>query len=35
MMKAISGEKKSPKDQGQLSGMLKDLGYNSDQVYKF
>ncbi|CAI4219331.1 unnamed protein product [Parascedosporium putredinis] len=25
----------SPKDQGELTGSLKDLGYNKDQVYKF
>ena len=35
MMKAISGAKVSPKDQGELDGILKDLGYNKDQVYKF
>ncbi|KAK6539357.1 NADH-cytochrome b5 reductase [Orbilia ellipsospora] len=35
MMKAVSGEKKSPKDQGALSGILKDLGYDQEQVYKF
>ncbi|KAI9171792.1 NADH-cytochrome b5 reductase [Paramyrothecium foliicola] len=35
MMNAISGNKVSPKDQGELSGALKELGYNKDQVYKF
>ncbi|KAJ2906427.1 NADH-cytochrome b5 reductase 2 [Zalerion maritima] len=35
MMKAVSGPKKSPKDQGELSGILKELGYGQDQVYKF
>lgn len=35
LMKAISGGKKSPKDQGELSGILKELGYKEDQVYKF
>ncbi|KAG5984351.1 NADH-cytochrome b5 reductase [Claviceps digitariae] len=35
MMKAISGPKVSPKDQGELSGSLKDLGYSKEQVYKF
>jgi cytochrome-b5 reductase len=35
MYKAISGTKVSPKDQGELSGILKELGYNKDQVYKF
>jgi len=37
-MQAISGDKdftKSPPTQGDLSGVLKDLGYNSRQVYKF
>ncbi|KAB8276667.1 NADH-cytochrome b5 reductase 2 [Aspergillus minisclerotigenes] len=32
---AVSGNKVSPKDQGELSGILKELGYNKDQVYKF
>ncbi|KYK54632.1 putative cytochrome-b5 reductase, mitochondrial outer membrane form [Drechmeria coniospora] len=35
LMKAISGNKVSPKDQGELSGALKDLGYSKEQVYKF
>jgi cytochrome-b5 reductase len=36
MMKAVSGEKVSPKDQGPLSGLLKEsLGYTEAQVYKF
>jgi len=35
MMKAISGPKTSPKDQGELTGLLKELGYKEDQVYKF
>lgn len=35
MMKSISGDKKSPRDQGELVGILKDLGYAQDQVYKF
>lgn len=35
MYKAISGGKKSPTDQGELAGYLKDLGYSKDQVYKF
>jgi len=35
MMQSISGNKKSPKDQGELTGLLKDLGYSQDQVYKF
>jgi len=35
MYKAISGEKKSPSDQGELGGFLNELGYSKDQVYKF
>lgn len=35
LYKAISGGKKSPQDQGELDGYLKDLGYSKDQVYKF
>lgn len=35
MYKAISGPKTSPADQGELSGVLKELGYSKDQVYKF
>jgi cytochrome-b5 reductase len=35
MYKAISGGKKSPQDQGELTGYLQDLGYSKDQVYKF
>lgn len=36
MMKAVSGEKVSPKEQGPLAGLLKSpLGYNEQQVYKF
>ncbi|KAJ2972453.1 hypothetical protein NUW58_g9182 [Xylaria curta] len=35
LYKAISGTKVSPKDQGELSGILKELGYSQDQVYKF
>ncbi|KAF2100907.1 ferredoxin reductase-like protein [Rhizodiscina lignyota] len=35
MYKAISGMKKSPADQGELDGFLKQLGYEKDQVYKF
>lgn len=35
MYKAISGNKKSPADQGELSGILKDLGYTKDDVFKF
>ena len=35
MYKAVSGLKPNPKEQGELSGILKELGYNKDQVYKF
>ena len=35
MYKAISGTKKSPAEQGELSGYLKELGYDDSQVYKF
>jgi len=36
--KCISGDKdftKSPPGQGEVTGLLKDLGYTSEQVYKF
>lgn len=35
LMKAVSGAKKSPRDQGELTGLLKELGYSQDQVFKF
>lgn len=35
LMKAISGPKVSPQDQGELTGVLAELGYSKDQVYKF
>ncbi|KAK7743590.1 NADH-cytochrome b5 reductase [Cytospora paraplurivora] len=35
LYKAVSGNKVSPKDQGELSGILAELGYNKDQVFKF
>ncbi|KAK5131817.1 NADH-cytochrome b5 reductase [Meristemomyces frigidus] len=35
MYKAISGPKKSPSEQGELQGSLKELGFTEDQVYKF
>lgn len=35
MYKAISGGKVSPQDQGELSGLLSELGYTKEQVYKF
>eukprot|EP00796_Vickermania_ingenoplastis_P001026 gene1026-614_t len=34
MMKAVSGLK-DEKSQGQLSGLLRDMGYSADQVFKF
>ena len=33
--KAISGAKKSPQDQGEVEGYLKELGYGKEHVYKF
>lgn len=35
MYNAISGVKKSPKDQGEIGGYLKELGYTKEQTYKF
>ena len=35
LMTAVSGNKVSPKDQGELTGILKELGYFTEQVYKF
>jgi cytochrome-b5 reductase len=35
LYKAVSGAKKSPADQGELTGILKELGYKQEQVYKF
>ncbi|KAL9100196.1 MAG: hypothetical protein Q9163_004402 [Psora crenata] len=35
MYRAVSGTKKSPQEQGELTGILKELGYTADQVYKF
>ncbi|EPS65850.1 hypothetical protein M569_08927, partial [Genlisea aurea] len=35
MMKHISGEKAKDWTQGELSGILKELGYKEDMVYKF
>ncbi|KAL2891629.1 NADH-cytochrome b5 reductase 2 [Ceratocystis lukuohia] len=35
LMNAVSGNKVSPKDQGELKGALKELGYTAEQVYKF
>mmetsp|Transcript_2004 Transcript_2004/g.3116 ORF Transcript_2004/g.3116 Transcript_2004/m.3116 type:complete len:295 (-) Transcript_2004:29-913(-) len=38
MMETVSGDKdftSSPPTQGQLSGLLKDMGYTSEEVFKF
>mmetsp|Transcript_64492 Transcript_64492/g.104365 ORF Transcript_64492/g.104365 Transcript_64492/m.104365 type:complete len:312 (-) Transcript_64492:1249-2184(-) len=35
MMISVSGNKKSPADQGELSGLLADMGYTKEQVFKF
>lgn len=35
MVNAISGPKNEDKSQGELTGVLKNLGYTSDMVYKF
>ncbi|KAH1656037.1 NADH-cytochrome b5 reductase [Aspergillus fumigatus] len=35
MYKSISGPKVSPTDQGELTGILAELGYSKDQVFKF
>jgi cytochrome-b5 reductase len=35
LYKAVSGPKVSPQDQGELSGILKELGYTKEQVFKF
>jgi cytochrome-b5 reductase len=34
-MAALSGDKKSPSDQGELVGALKDLKYEASQVFKY
>lgn len=35
LYKAISGNKVSPTDQGEVTGVLAELGYTKDHVYKF
>lgn len=35
MMKAISGPKAPDYSQGEVDGVLKNLGYTKDNVYKF
>lgn len=34
-MKAISGDKAQDKSQGPLSGALLEMGYTSENVFKF
>jgi len=34
-MKAISGDKAKDYSQGEVGGALKELGFSSEQVYKF
>ena len=34
-MKAVSGEKKSQSEQGELTGMLAELSYSAAQTFKF
>ncbi|KAF7139706.1 hypothetical protein CNMCM5793_007448 [Aspergillus hiratsukae] len=35
LYQSVSGNKVSPFDQGELTGILKELGYTKDQVFKF
>ncbi|TQD90526.1 hypothetical protein C1H46_023964 [Malus baccata] len=35
MMKHISGDKAQDRSQGELTGILKELGYTGEMVYKF
>lgn len=35
LMNAVSGDKAKDKSQGPLSGMLKDMGYSAERVFKF
>ncbi|XP_074585650.1 NADH-cytochrome b5 reductase-like protein [Curcuma longa] len=35
LMKHISGDKAKDRSQGELTGILKDVGYTEDMVYKF
>ena len=35
LYKALSGMKKSRSEQGEVGGILKELGYSEEQVYKF
>ncbi|XP_060213767.1 NADH-cytochrome b5 reductase-like protein isoform X3 [Lycium barbarum] len=35
MIKHLSGEKPNPREQGELTGLLKDVGFTKNMVYKF
>jgi cytochrome-b5 reductase len=35
MMNHISGDKAKDRSQGELTGILKELGYTAEMVYKF
>ncbi|KAJ8547002.1 hypothetical protein K7X08_002695 [Anisodus acutangulus] len=35
MIKLLSGEKPNPREQGELTGLLKDVGFTENMVYKF
>lgn len=35
LMKFVSGDKLPDKSQGPLEGLLKDMGYTEQQVFKF
>lgn len=35
MMASVSGPKAPDYSQGEVSGLLKELGYTKDNVYKF
>ncbi|KAL5729525.1 cytochrome-b5 reductase [Ranunculus cassubicifolius] len=35
MMNHISGDKANPRSQGELTGLLKEVGYTEEMVYKF
>lgn len=35
MIKHLSGEKPNPREQGELTGLLKDVGFTENMVYKF
>ena len=35
MMRSLAGEKKSPSEQGELTGLLSQLGYDAKAVFKY